>query len=110
LADIKAPETRFGAQAALQPAKHRAGSHGKLPSPDASTAVASCIAGGRYCGRLFADCRGGQPNVEQHDMTKSDVLVVGAGPTGLVLALWLSRLGIKARIIDKTAEPGTTSE
>ena len=42
-------------------------------------------------------------------MTKSDVLVVGAGPTGLVLALWLTRLGVKVRIIDKTAEPGTTS-
>ena len=37
------------------------------------------------------------------------VLIVGAGPTGLVLALWLSRLGIAVRIIDKTAEPGTTS-
>jgi 2-polyprenyl-6-methoxyphenol hydroxylase-like FAD-dependent oxidoreductase len=38
-----------------------------------------------------------------------DVLIVGAGPTGLVLALWLSRLGVQIRIIDKTAEPGTTS-
>jgi 2-polyprenyl-6-methoxyphenol hydroxylase-like FAD-dependent oxidoreductase len=38
-----------------------------------------------------------------------EVLVVGAGPTGLVLALWLTRLGIRVRIIDKTAEPGTTS-
>jgi 2-polyprenyl-6-methoxyphenol hydroxylase-like FAD-dependent oxidoreductase len=37
------------------------------------------------------------------------VLIVGAGPTGLVLALWLTRLGIPVRIIDKTAEPGTTS-
>jgi 2-polyprenyl-6-methoxyphenol hydroxylase-like FAD-dependent oxidoreductase len=37
------------------------------------------------------------------------VLIAGAGPTGLVLALWLTRLGIKVRIIDKTAEPGTTS-
>jgi 2-polyprenyl-6-methoxyphenol hydroxylase-like FAD-dependent oxidoreductase len=37
------------------------------------------------------------------------VLVVGAGPTGLVLALWLRRLGIEVRIVDKTAEPGTTS-
>ena len=37
------------------------------------------------------------------------VLIVGAGPTGLVLALWLTRLGIRVRIIDKTAEPGTTS-
>ena len=39
----------------------------------------------------------------------SDVLIVGAGPTGLVLALWLTRLGATVRIIDKTAEPGTTS-
>jgi 2-polyprenyl-6-methoxyphenol hydroxylase-like FAD-dependent oxidoreductase len=37
------------------------------------------------------------------------VLIVGAGPSGLVLALWLTRLGIRVRIIDKTAEPGTTS-
>jgi 2-polyprenyl-6-methoxyphenol hydroxylase-like FAD-dependent oxidoreductase len=37
------------------------------------------------------------------------VLIAGAGPTGLVLALWLSRLGVKVRIIDKTAEAGTTS-
>jgi 2-polyprenyl-6-methoxyphenol hydroxylase-like FAD-dependent oxidoreductase len=42
-------------------------------------------------------------------MTKTEVLIVGAGPTGLVLALWLTKLGIHVRIIDKTAEPGTTS-
>src|SRR5712672_1564712 len=42
-------------------------------------------------------------------MTRSDVLIIGAGPTGLVLALWLTRLGVKVRIIDKTAEPRTTS-
>jgi 2-polyprenyl-6-methoxyphenol hydroxylase-like FAD-dependent oxidoreductase len=42
-------------------------------------------------------------------MTDSPVLIVGAGPTGLVLALWLSRLGVRVRIIDRTAEPGTTS-
>ena len=42
-------------------------------------------------------------------MTDRPVLIVGAGPTGLVLALWLTRLGIAVRIIDKTAEPGTTS-
>ena len=40
---------------------------------------------------------------------KPDVLIVGAGPTGLVLALWLKRLGVDVRIIDKTAEPGMTS-
>jgi 2-polyprenyl-6-methoxyphenol hydroxylase-like FAD-dependent oxidoreductase len=39
----------------------------------------------------------------------TDILIVGAGPTGLVLALWLRKFGIKLRIIDKTAEPGTTS-
>jgi 2-polyprenyl-6-methoxyphenol hydroxylase-like FAD-dependent oxidoreductase len=42
-------------------------------------------------------------------MAQTDVLVIGAGPTGLVLALWLTRLGVKVRIIDKTADPGTTS-
>ena len=39
----------------------------------------------------------------------TDVLSVGAGPTGLVLALWLARVGIRVRIVDKTAEAGTTS-
>ena len=42
-------------------------------------------------------------------MSGPEVLVVGAGPTGLVLALWLTRLGVAVRIIDKSAEPGTTS-
>ena len=37
------------------------------------------------------------------------VLIVGAGPTGLVLALWLTRMGIPVRIIDRVAQPGTTS-
>jgi 2-polyprenyl-6-methoxyphenol hydroxylase-like FAD-dependent oxidoreductase len=39
----------------------------------------------------------------------TDVLVIGAGPTGLVLALWLTRLGVRVRIIDKAAEARTTS-
>ncbi|MGZ0700699.1 FAD-dependent oxidoreductase [Pseudomonas piscis] len=42
-------------------------------------------------------------------MNCSDVLIIGAGPTGLVLALWLRRQGVKVRIIDKTRGPGTTS-
>src|SRR5262245_9518019 len=37
------------------------------------------------------------------------VLVVGAGPTGLVLALWLTRLGVPVRIIDRMPAPATTS-
>ena len=42
-------------------------------------------------------------------MNRSDVLIIGAGPTGLILALWLSKLGIRVRILDKTSAPGTTS-
>ena len=40
---------------------------------------------------------------------RSDVLIIGAGPTGLVLALWLTKLGVNVHIIDKTSKPGTTS-
>jgi 2-polyprenyl-6-methoxyphenol hydroxylase-like FAD-dependent oxidoreductase len=42
-------------------------------------------------------------------MTRNEVLVVGAGPTGLVLALWLTKLGVSVRVLDKATEPGTTS-
>src|SRR4029434_9831958 len=42
-------------------------------------------------------------------MMNPSVLIIGAGPTGLAIALWLTRLGVAVRIIDKTAEPGTTS-
>jgi 2-polyprenyl-6-methoxyphenol hydroxylase-like FAD-dependent oxidoreductase len=37
------------------------------------------------------------------------VLIVGAGPTGLVLALWLRRFGVPVRLIDRASAPGTTS-
>jgi 2-polyprenyl-6-methoxyphenol hydroxylase-like FAD-dependent oxidoreductase len=37
------------------------------------------------------------------------VLIVGAGPTGLVLALWLTKLGVPLRIIDKNSGPGLAS-
>jgi 2-polyprenyl-6-methoxyphenol hydroxylase-like FAD-dependent oxidoreductase len=47
--------------------------------------------------------------MNSHSSRDTDVLVVGAGPTGLVLGLWLTRLGVRARIVDKTSEPGTTS-
>ncbi|MBK0097601.1 FAD-dependent oxidoreductase [Erwinia sp. S63] len=42
-------------------------------------------------------------------MNNIDVLIVGAGPTGLVLALWLTRQGVSVRIIDKSQGPGETS-
>jgi 2-polyprenyl-6-methoxyphenol hydroxylase-like FAD-dependent oxidoreductase len=37
------------------------------------------------------------------------VLIAGAGPTGLVLALWLARLGVPLRIVDKNTGPGQAS-
>jgi len=42
-------------------------------------------------------------------MMTDQVLIVGAGPTGLVLALWLTKQGIGVRIIDKSVGPGETS-
>jgi 2-polyprenyl-6-methoxyphenol hydroxylase-like FAD-dependent oxidoreductase len=40
---------------------------------------------------------------------ETDVLVVGAGPTGLALACELLRRGVHCRIIDKFSAPATTS-
>jgi 2-polyprenyl-6-methoxyphenol hydroxylase-like FAD-dependent oxidoreductase len=42
-------------------------------------------------------------------MTDTPVLIVGAGPTGLVLALRLARHGIACRIIDRNQGPGQAS-
>lgn len=41
--------------------------------------------------------------------SKTQVLIVGAGPTGLVMAIWLKKRGINFKIIDKASEPGLTS-
>src|SRR5512144_1989999 len=49
------------------------------------------------------------PSAHNRAMASSDVLIAGAGPTGLILAYWLARLGVGVRIVDKAAEPGTTS-
>ena len=42
-------------------------------------------------------------------MSSDTVLIVGAGPTGLVLALWLTAQGTRVRIVDKATGPGTAS-
>src|SRR5262249_5995018 len=53
--------------------------------------------------------QGGDHVVMEQDMPRSDVLIVGAGPTGLILALWLTKLGVQLCILDKTAERGAVS-
>lgn len=42
-------------------------------------------------------------------MSQPEVLIVGAGPTGLVLALWLHKQGIKIRIVDQSEGPNKNS-
>jgi 2-polyprenyl-6-methoxyphenol hydroxylase-like FAD-dependent oxidoreductase len=44
------------------------------------------------------------------DHSRTDVLIVGAGPTGLTLALQLRRIGVECRIIDKNDAPSKTSK
>ncbi|MBC7996941.1 MAG: FAD-dependent monooxygenase, partial [Leptolyngbya sp.] len=39
----------------------------------------------------------------------TDVLIVGAGPTGLILSVELLRRGITCRVVDKLSGPSTTS-
>src|ERR1700744_5007623 len=46
------------------------------------------------------------PNSEHFE---TSVLIVGAGPTGLVLALWLARCGVPFRLIDDERGPGEQS-
>src|SRR5579859_2309734 len=45
---------------------------------------------------------------KKENIMKTDVLIVGAGPTGLMLACWLARLGIHPLVIDK--KEGLTRE
>jgi 2-polyprenyl-6-methoxyphenol hydroxylase-like FAD-dependent oxidoreductase len=51
----------------------------------------------------------GSESTRQLSAPGAPVLIAGAGPTGLVLALWLTHLGIRVRIFDRAAEAGTTS-
>ena len=43
------------------------------------------------------------------DGDRCEVLVVGAGPTGLMAALLLRRQGIDVRIVDRNAQPSRES-
>ena len=45
--------------------------------------------------------------IDEHpaDELITDVLVVGAGPTGLMIANWLARLGVSVTVIDGKAGP-----
>jgi 2-polyprenyl-6-methoxyphenol hydroxylase-like FAD-dependent oxidoreductase len=45
----------------------------------------------------------------QSERSRTSVLIVGAGPTGLVLALWLARCGVPFRLIDEESGPGGES-
>jgi 2-polyprenyl-6-methoxyphenol hydroxylase-like FAD-dependent oxidoreductase len=42
-------------------------------------------------------------------VSRPQVLIVGAGPTGLVLAPWLARAGTSFRLIDENSGPGQAS-
>jgi 2-polyprenyl-6-methoxyphenol hydroxylase-like FAD-dependent oxidoreductase len=42
-------------------------------------------------------------------MTATDVLIIGAGPTGLTLACELARRGVDTRIVERSAEPARGS-
>ncbi|MHA7279591.1 FAD-dependent monooxygenase [Arthrobacter sp. MDT2-2] len=46
---------------------------------------------------------------ERHDPGNVDVLVVGAGPTGLMLANWLVKLGVRVLLIDGKDGPTVES-
>jgi len=44
-----------------------------------------------------------------HSHSDTDLLIVGAGPTGLALAGALARRGVAARVIDRQPEGANTS-
>jgi 2-polyprenyl-6-methoxyphenol hydroxylase-like FAD-dependent oxidoreductase len=47
---------------------------------------------------------------QYRDMAEIDVLAVGAGPTGLSLAIELQRPGLSYRLIEKNPEPARYSQ
>lgn len=57
----------------------------------------------RICGR------GRWHNFRSAFSMRPQILIVGAGPTGLVLAIWLAKREISFRLIDKAPKAGTAS-
>ena len=49
-------------------------------------------------------------SVDDESVADTEVLIAGAGPVGLALALELQRFGIRFRIVEKKAERSTTSK
>lgn len=68
-----------------------------------------------HCGsvRRPKACNGGVPHDNgsspPRDPSIDQVLIGGAGPTGLALALWLTHFGVRVRVFDRATGPGTTS-
>ena len=55
-----------------------------------------------------SDCRRQYTEARENKRMKPDVLIVGAGPTGLTLANVLIRHGVKVRVVER--EPGPTAQ
>lgn len=45
------------------------------------------------------------PDADEMAIPTTEVLVVGAGPTGLMLACWLTHLGVRVLVVDRKASP-----
>ena len=53
---------------------------------------------------------GGRRSSPRWTPGRTDVLIVGAGPTGLTAAIELARRGVACRIIDRRAEPSSAAD
>src|SRR5919199_1361666 len=83
-----------------------------MESPSAATAPEIILAPDAFDAVCrFAENRrpGPHPAARAKAVSRPQVLIVGAGPTGLVLALWLARAGTPFRLIDRNPGPGTAS-
>src|SRR6266568_2273709 len=82
-----------------------------LEAPDLFTGTGACLDDGSATPTGTRGVREGEQEREIMNRQNSevDVLVVGAGPTGLTMACELLRRGITCRILDKAAAPGISS-